>query len=111
MLHPQVLVQCAQDAADHATCLKCILVKGALAEAVKHQAVELETSAYRMELEAKASLFCRWQGRRQSAPCHRIADPVTSNVQSLDARALPTHLRDFPEGAARLASILGPYRR
>jgi hypothetical protein len=109
MIEPQVLVQCAQRAVEHAARLKCLMGKDALGETVKRRAVELETTAYRMELEAKASLLYRWQGRRLPPPSHRIAEPVMSNVPYLDARALPMHLRVVPKGAAKLASILGPY--
>ena len=111
MLHPHVLVQSAQYAADHATRLKRILGQGALAGTLKRRAVELESSAYRMELEAKASLLCRWQGRRLPSPSHRIAEPVMSNVPYWDARALATHLHVVPKGTVKLASILGPYRK
>ena len=111
MVEPQVLVQCAQNAAEHAVRLKRLMGKVAITSTARRRAHALEANAYRMELEAKASLFCRWQGRRQSPPCHRIAEPATSNVKYLDARALAAHLRVVPEGAVKLASILGPYRR
>src|SRR5262245_50729832 len=99
MLHPQVLVRCAQDAADHATRVKGMLGKRAFTSTLKRRAVELETSAYTMELEAKAALLCRWQGRRLPPPSRRIAEPVMSNVPYLDARALAMHLQVVPKGA------------
>jgi hypothetical protein len=88
MLHPHVLVQSAQYAADHATRLKHMLGRVALAGTLNRRAVELEGSAYRMELEAKASLLCRWQGRCLPPPSHRITEPAMSNVPYLDARAV-----------------------
>ena len=110
MVEPQVLVECAQSAAEHAARLKCLMGRLAIASTAKYWADDLETNAYRMELEAKASLLCRWQGRRLPRPSHPIADPVVSNVPYSDARAMATHLHVVPKDVVRLASIRGPYR-
>jgi hypothetical protein len=91
MVEPQVLVQCAQRAAEHAARLKSLMGKVDIAGTAKRRVRDLEINAYRMELEAKASLLCRWQGRRVVPPSYRITEPVMSNVPYLDARALATH--------------------
>src|SRR5262252_6720721 len=96
MVEPQVLVQCAQNAAEHAARLK-LMGKHANDGTATRRAHDLETNAYRMELEAKASLLRRWQGRRQPPPCRLIAEP-TSNMPYLDARILATHLHIVPDG-------------
>ena len=96
MLDLKVLAQCAQDAADHATRLKSILGKRAFASEMKHRASELESNAYRMELEAKASILCQWQGRRLPKPRRWFTEPVISNLPYLDARALALRLRSWP---------------
>ena len=111
MVEPHVLVQCAQSAAEHAVRLKCLMGQVAITSTAKRRAHDLETNAYRMELEAKACLLRRWQGRRQSPPCPRIAEPLMSKMPYLDARALATHLRNVPEGTVRWASLLRPYQR
>ena len=110
MVEPQVLVQCAQRAAEHAARLKGLMGKAAIAGTAKRRVHDLEMNAYRMELEAKASLLCRWQGRSLPPPIRRIAEPVMSNVPYLDARAMAMHLHVVPKGAVRLASLLGQYR-
>ena len=109
MVEPQVLVECAQSAAEHAARLKCLMGRRAIATTAKRRADDLETNAYRMELEAKASLLCRWQGRRLLPPSHAINAAVMFEAY-LDVRALTTHLHYVPKGASRFASILVPYR-
>src|SRR5262245_3086364 len=110
MVEPQVLVECAQSAAEHAARVKCLMGRRAIASTAKRRADDLETNAYRMELEAKASLLCRWQGRLLPLPSHPNAAAVTLEAPYLDVRALTTHLHYVPKGASRFASILVPYR-
>jgi len=57
MVEPQVLVQFAHRAAEHAARLKCLMGKVAIAGTAKRRVHDLEINAYRMELEAKASLL------------------------------------------------------
>ena len=98
MVEPQVLVECAQSAAEHAARLKCLMGRRAIASTAKRRADDLETNAYRMELEAKASLLRRWQGRLSPQPSHPIAAAVTLEAPYLDARALATYLHVVSKG-------------
>lgn len=79
MLHPHVLVQCAQDAADHATRLKCTLGKGAFAGTVKRRALELERSAYRMGTRSEGLTLLPMA--RSTAIATMSSDRGASNVQ------------------------------
>jgi hypothetical protein len=105
MVEPQVLVQCAQRAAEHAARLKGLMGKVAIAGTAMRRVHDLEINAYTMEFEAKASLLRRWQGRSLAPPNRRITEPVMSNMPYLDARAVATHLHVVPKRAVRLASI------
>jgi len=96
MVDPEVLVQCAQSAAEHAVRLKCLMGRRAIASKAKRRADDLETNAYRMELEAKASLLGRWQGRRLPSRSHAAAAATALEAPHLDVSALPRRLQAPP---------------